>query len=165
MTSNLSPAQARELRLEIEEFNTEYARTLDDGDVEGWADYFVEDGFYRVTARENADAGLPVGLVWCEGKAMLRDRAAAILKTMVYAPRYTRHLITNVRVSGLESDGGIAAEANYLILETLMEDETRIFQTGQYRDVFVRSDEGLRLKSRDCVYDSHLIPNDMVYPA
>ncbi|MFT5440572.1 MAG: 3-phenylpropionate/cinnamic acid dioxygenase small subunit, partial [Alphaproteobacteria bacterium] len=48
MTSNLSPAQSRELRLEIEEFNTEYARTLDAGDVEGWADYFVEDGFYRV---------------------------------------------------------------------------------------------------------------------
>ena len=46
-----------------------------------------------------------------------------------------------------------------------MEDETRIFQTGQYRDVFVRGGEGLLLKSRDCVYDSHLIPNDMVYPA
>ena len=61
MTSNLSPVEAREWRLEIEEFNTEYARTLDAGDVEGWAEYFTDDGFYRVTARENADAGLPVG--------------------------------------------------------------------------------------------------------
>ena len=165
MRSNLSPAEARELRFEIEEFNTEYARTLDAGDVEGWTEFFTEDGFYRVTARENADAGLPVGLVWCEGRAMLRDRAAAILKTMVYAPRYMRHLIANVRVNGREPDGAIVAEANYLILETLMEDETRIFQTGQYRDVFVRGPDGLRLRSRDCVYDSHLIPNDMVYPA
>lgn len=165
MSSNLSPTEAREWRLEIEEFNTEYARTLDAGNVEGWAEFFTDDGFYRVTARENADASLPVGLVWCDGKPMLRDRAAAIRKTMVYAPRYWRHLISNVRVNGLDADGGIAAEANYLILETLMEDETRIFQAGQYRDVFVRGPEGLLLKSRDCVYDSHLIPNDMVYPA
>ena len=84
------------------------------------------------------------------GIATLRARAAGI---------------ANVRVNGREPDGAIVAEANYLILETLMEDETRIFQTGQYRDVFVRGPDGLRLRSRDCVYDSHLIPNDMVYPA
>lgn len=165
MTTNLSPAEARELRLEIEEFNTEYARVLDALEVGRWPDFFTEDGFYRVTAKENADADLPVGLVWCEGRPMLRDRVAAIRKTMVYAPRYIRHMISNTRINGVEADGAIRAEANYLILETLMEDETRIFQAGQYRDLFVHGPDGLLLKSRDCVYDSLLIPNDMVYPA
>lgn len=165
MSTNLSSAEARDLRFEIEEFNAEYARALDALEVERWPDFFTEDGFYRVTARENADAGMPVGLVWCEGRAMLRDRAAAIRKTMVYAPRWMRHMISNVRVNGIDADGAIEAEASYLILETLMEDETRIFQAGQYRDLFVRTGEGLKLRSRDCIYDSHLIPNDMVYPA
>lgn len=160
----LSPEAARALRFAIEEFNTEYAASLDAADIDRWPDFFTEDAFYRVTARENFDAGLPVGLVWCDGKAMIRDRAAAVKTTMVHAPRYLRHYVSNVRVTGLESDGIIAAEANYLLVETLMEDETRLFQAGRYIDRFKPAGDGLLLKSRDCVYDSLLIPNDMVYP-
>jgi len=160
----LSAAEARELRFAIEEFNTEYARTLDAAEIERWPDFFTEDGFYRVTARENFDAGLPVGLVWCDGKPMLKDRAAAVRSTMVHAPRYLRHFTTNTRVAGLDAEGAVCAESNYLVVETLMEDETRILQAGRYLDRFVRADGALLLKSRDCVYDTLLIPNDIVYP-
>jgi anthranilate 1,2-dioxygenase small subunit len=163
-STNLSPEVARALRFEIEEFNTEYARILDELDVESWCDFFTDDGFYRVTARENYDDGLPVGLVWCEGKPMLMDRAAAVKTTMVHAPRYLRHYNSNVRVTGVEPDGVITSESNYLVLETLMEDKTRIFQAGRYLDRFVHVDGGLLLKARDCIYDSLLIPNDVVYP-
>ena len=162
--TNLSPVEARELRFEIEEFNTEYARVLDALDVDKWPDFFTEDGFYRVTARENYDENLPVGLVWCEGKPMLKDRAAAVKSTMMHAPRYLRHYNSNVHVTGVEQDGAITSESNYLVVETLMEDETRIFQAGCYLDRFVRGDGGLLLKARDCIYDSLLIPNDVVYP-
>lgn len=160
----LSSAEARALRFEIEEFNAEYAAVLDALDVERWPDFFTGDAFYRITARENFDAGLPVGLVWCDGKAMIRDRAAAVRTTMVHAPRYLRHYISNVRVIGREPDGTIAAEANYLLVETLVEDASRLFQAGRYIDRFLREGDRLLLKSRDCVYDSLLIPNDMVYP-
>lgn len=162
--TNLSPDEARTLRFEIEEFNTEYARLLDAHDVDAWCECFTEDGFYRVTARENYDDGYPVGLVWCEGKPMLKDRAAAVKTTMVHAPRYLRHYNSNVRVTGVVADGVIASESNYLVLETLMEEETRIFQAGRYIDRFVRNGDALLLKSRDCIYDSLLIPNDVVYP-
>ena len=74
--TNLSPAERRAVRLEIEDFNTAYARVLDAAEIDRWADFFTDDGFYRITARENHDAGLPVGLVWCDGRKMLRDRAA-----------------------------------------------------------------------------------------
>jgi len=161
---NLSPEEARALRYEIEEFNTDYARVLDALDVYKWPDFFTEDGFYRVTARENFDENLPVGLVWCDGKPMLKDRAAAVESTMVHAPRYLRHYTSNVRVTGVEPGGVITSESNYLVVETLMEDETRIFQAGCYLDRFVREDGALLLKARDCIYDSLLIPNDVVYP-
>ena len=164
MATKLSPAEARALRFEVEEFNTDYARVLDALDVDKWPDFFTEDGFYRVTARENYDEGLPVGLVWCDGKPMLKDRAAAVKSTMVHAPRYLRHYNSNVRVTGVDQDGTITSESNYLVVETLMEDETRIFQAGCYLDRFVRGDGGLLLKARDCIYDSLLIPNDVVYP-
>ena len=162
--TNLSPEEARALRFEIEEFNTDYARVLDALDVDKWPDFFTEDGFYRVTARENFDENLPVGLVWCDGKPMLKDRAAAVESTMVHAPRYLRHYTSNVRVTGVEPGGVIASESNYLVVETLMEDKTRIFQAGCYLDRFVRGDGALLLKARDCIYDSLLIPNDVVYP-
>ena len=162
--TNLSPAAARELRFEIEEFHTDYARVLDALDVERWPDFFTEDGFYRVTARENYDQGLPVGLVWCDGKPMMKDRAAAVKSTMVHAPRYLRHYTSNVKVIGVEPGGAVLSESNYLLVETLMEDETRLLQAGRYIDSFVRGDGGLLLKSRDCIYDSLLIPNDIVYP-
>lgn len=162
--TNLSPDKARALRFDIEEFNTEYARILDEQDIDSWPEFFTEDGFYRVTGRENFDDGLPVGLVWCEGRPMMKDRVAAVKSTMVHAPRYLRHYNSNVRVIGVDADGTIRSESNYLVLETLMEEETRIFQAGLYMDQFVRADGGLLLKARDCIYDSLLIPNDVVFP-
>ena len=153
----------RELRFEIEEFHAEYCDTLDRGAIEDWASYFTEDAVYRVTARENADAGLPVGLVYAEGRAMIRDRAFAIARTQMFAPRYLRHFVSNVRV--MEATGvEVKAQANYLLLQTLMEGPTTIQQAGRYDDVFVRVDGKLRLKSRDCIYDTLIIPNDLVFP-
>ena len=162
--SNLSPDEDRALRFDVEEFNVEYARILDAQDIDRWPEFFTEDGFYRVTARENFDDGFPVGLVWCEGRPMMKDRAAAVKTTMVHAPRYLRHYNSNVRITGVDGDGTIRSESNYLVVETLMEEESRIFQAGLYMDQFVRSDGGLLLKSRDCIYDSLLIPNNVVYP-
>ena len=157
-------AELRELRLEIEDFNTEYARVLDEGALEAWPGFFTADALYRITARENADAGLPIGLVYCEGRPMFNDRVRATLKTTMHAPRYLRHYNSNVRISGIADDGAIAAGSNYLVVETLMEHETRIFQAGRYQDRFVREAGALRLKERHCIYDSLLIPVALVYP-
>jgi 3-phenylpropionate/cinnamic acid dioxygenase small subunit len=157
------PQTAREWRLEIEEFHAAYCWTLDSGAIESWPDYFVEDAVYRITARENADSGLPVGLVYAEGKAMLKDRAFAIARTQMFAPRYSQHFVANVRV--LEAGDEVAkAQSNYLLLETLMEGPTTIQQAGRYYDTFVRRDGRLLLQERQCVYDTLLIANDLVYP-
>lgn len=153
----------RELRCEIEEFHTEYCHTLDRGALEAWPDFFVEDALYRVTGRENADAGLPVGLVYADSKAMIRDRAFAIKHTQMFAPRYLQHFVTNVRVIANAADG-IKAQANYLLLQTLVDGPTTIQQSGRYYDTFVREGGRLLLKERQCVYDTLLIANDLVYP-
>src|SRR5207244_3015093 len=68
---DMTPVDAksvRELRLEIEEFHTEYCNVLDQGALDRWVEFFAEDSLYRITARENADAGLRVGLVYAEGR-------------------------------------------------------------------------------------------------
>jgi 3-phenylpropionate/cinnamic acid dioxygenase small subunit len=155
------PKAVRELRLEIEEFHIEYCNTLDRGALEAWPEFFTDDAVYRITARENADAGLPVGLVYADSKAMLRDRAFAIKHAQMFAPRYLQHFVTNVRVITAEP---LRAQSNYLLLQTLVDGPTTIQQSGRYYDTFVRAGGRLLLKERQCVYDTLLIANDLVYP-
>jgi anthranilate 1,2-dioxygenase small subunit len=158
-----APPEALLLRLEIEAFHAAYCAALDEGRISDWPGFFTDDALYRITARENEEAGLPVGLVYCEGRAMLEDRALAISKTEMFAPRYLRHYVTNVRILGIDA-GIIAAAANYLVLQTLVDQRTSIHQAGRYADRFVRQGEHLLLRERHCVYDTLLIDNALVLP-
>ena len=157
------PKTVRELRLEIEEFHSAYCWTLDRGALDEWPDYFTDDAVYRITARENADDGLPVGLVYADSKAMIRDRAFALKHTQMYAPRTLRHLVTNVRVLQVKGDA-FKAQSNYLLLQTLVDGPTTIQQSGRYYDTFVRAGGRLLLRERQCIYDTVLIANDLVLP-
>jgi anthranilate 1,2-dioxygenase small subunit len=153
----------RDARLEIEEFNYAYADTLDRFDVDGWVEYFTEDAFYHVIARDNAESGLPLGLIYCEGKAMMKDRAYALLNTEMFAPRYLHLSITNTRALAIDGDL-IHAAANYTLVETLVEEPSRVQQVGKYRDIFQRTGDGLLLKERICTYDSVMVDNCLVFP-
>ena len=153
----------REARFAIEEFNYDYAATLDRMDVDGWVEFFTDDALYYVIARDNEESGLPLGLIYCEGKAMMKDRAFALLNTEMFAPRYLNLSITNTRA--LSVDGPlIKATANYLLVETLVEETSRVQQVGKYYDTFRRTDAGLLLAERKCVYDSVMIENCLVFP-
>jgi 3-phenylpropionate/cinnamic acid dioxygenase small subunit len=155
--------EARAARLDIEEFNAAYCAVLDARRIEGWPQFFTEDAVYRITGHENAASNLPVGLVYCEGMGMLRDRAYAIAKTAMYAPRYLLHVVANTRILGL-SGGTITAQSNYLVLQTLVDEKTTIHQAGRYFDRFRREGERLLLRERHCVYDTLLIDNSLVMP-
>ena len=156
-------AEALRVRPLIETFHAEYCAALDEGRIADWPSFFTEDAVYRITGRENADAGLPVGLVYCEGQPMLRDRALAIAKTEMFAPRYLLHSVSNLRILGT-AGGAVTAQANYLILQTLVDEPTRIHQAGRYFDRFVPGPAGLLLRERHCVYDTLLIDNSLVMP-
>ena len=153
----------REARLEIEEFNYAYADTLDRYDVDGWVEYFTEDALYHVIARDNQESGLPLGLIYCEGKAMMKDRAYALLNTEMFAPRYLHLSITNTRALQIDGDL-IHAAANYTLVETLVEEPSRVQQVGKYHDIFKRTQNGLLLRERKCVFDSVMIDNCLVFP-
>jgi anthranilate 1,2-dioxygenase small subunit len=157
------PDLARAARFDVEAFHTDYCAVLDAGRIEEWPQFFTEDAIYRITGRENADAGMPVGLVYCEGMGMLRDRAFAIAKTAMFAPRYLLHYIANTRVLGI-ADGIVSAQSNYFVLQTLVDEKTTIHQAGRYFDRFVRAGERLLIKERHCVYDTLLIDNALVLP-
>ena len=93
---------ARELRLELEALYADYAGCLDDERFEDWPAFFADDCVYRIVPRANF--GLPLATWSCAGKGGLADRVVAIRKTMMYAPRYVRRLVTGIRIQGWDGE-------------------------------------------------------------
>jgi len=148
----------------VEEFNVAYCLALDEGRLYDWTEFFVEDSLYVILSRENHDAGLPVGVVYCEGRAMMQDRATTILETSRFAPRYLRHFVTNTHAEAAEN-GDIYAGANYLLTQVLIDKPSAtLHQVGRYLDRFVQEGGRLKLKERRCIYDNLLLDNSLVYP-
>jgi 3-phenylpropionate/cinnamic acid dioxygenase small subunit len=159
----MSPNSAIELHFELTALNTEYAHVLDNQRYEEWPGLFVDDCLYRVVPRENHVLGLPIALIHCESKGMLEDRVVATRDSTMAEPRTIRHFVSNIRV--LEAnDEEIRAEANVLIVRTMINRMTEIVLSGFYLDRIVRRDMRLLFKERLCIYDSLLIPTSLVAP-
>jgi|SRR5882757_5789096 anthranilate 1,2-dioxygenase small subunit len=153
------------LHHEVDQFNAAYAEALDDARLTDWVEMFTDDAFYVVISRENADKNLPVGLIYCDSKAMIYDRAFALEKTAMFAPRYLRHIIGNLRILGEDAQGAIRARANYVVLQVLYDrPDAKLHQVGVYHDVFRRVDGVLKLAERRCVYDNLLVDNALCLP-
>jgi anthranilate 1,2-dioxygenase small subunit len=169
---DVSSPKTRDARLdalllyqEVNEFNTAYAAALDEQRLIDWVEMFTDDAFYVVISRENADHGMPVGLIYCDSKRMIHDRAFALEKTTMFAPRYLRHIIGNLQILGETPDGAIRARANYVLVQVLYDrPEAKLHQVGAYHDVFRRVDGALKLAERRCIYDSLLIDNALCLP-
>ncbi len=152
---------SRDLRLELEELYAAYTACLDEERFEEWPEFFVEQCLYKIVPRENFELGLPLATWLCESKGYLADRVTAIRKTTVYAPRYMRRMVSGLRVLGWK-EGVLEVRANYVALETLQDEFTRVFNTG--RDKLVVEEGRLKFKEKLCIFDSLLVPNSLIYP-
>lgn len=154
---------ARELRLELEELYADYMGCLNDARFEDWPQFFTDVCTYKIIPRENVERGLPLATWLCESKGYLKDRVVAIRKTMMYAPRYVRRLTSGIRVLGWEGEA-LRVKIDYLALETLRDETTRVFSTGEHRDRIVVDDGRLKFREKLIVFDSELVPNSLIYP-
>lgn len=148
---------------EIAEFNAAYAHCIDDDRLEQWPEFFTEDCEYQIIPRENVDLGLPAAIVFCDNRGMLTDRVVALRKANIYAAHYSRHVLGAPVV--LEADGvGVRSQTSYVLLQTRMDGETRVFSAGKYVDLMVRVNGLLRVKRRSVVFDTHRIDSLLVTP-
>jgi 3-phenylpropionate/cinnamic acid dioxygenase small subunit len=156
-------AIAVELRLAVEDLYAEYSAALDEERYEDWAALFTEDCLYRIVPRDNHERGLPLALMHCESRGMLLDRVVALRETSYYAPRALRHMVSGIRVAE-SAQSHLGGQANYVVLQTLPEQPTTVFNVGRYLDVIVREAAGLRFRERLCVFDSILVPSSLIVP-
>ena len=145
--------------LELIELNGRYGDALDRFDLQAWKVLFTPNAVYRAQARENFDRGLPLAAIYLDGQAMMADRIMTIEKTLVFAPRFTRHLI------GLPMlVDAAAARTPFCVVQTVTTTLPEILATGCYHDTLATTSQGVRLLSRNAVYDNALLPNSLVYP-
>ena len=153
----------RELRFEAEELLDRYVQCLDEDRLEEWPEFFTDAGVYKIVSRANAERNYPLATMLCDSKGMMKDRVVAIRNASVFSQRYLRHLVTNVRIAGQE-DGVCLVKSNYVVLQTLQGEETKVFNAGQYLDKIVFGNGGAKFQEKIVVYDTIQIPGLLVVP-
>ena len=151
------------LQARIEALFADYVHCIDDDRLEDWPDFFTEQGRYRVVTRENHERKLPVALIYCDGRGMLRDRISALRNANIFEPHVYCHTIGAVRVLGSGADG-LGARANFTVVRTMADGEMTLFATGRYFDRVVETPGGLKFAERTVVLDSRRIDTLLVVP-
>lgn len=149
-------------RSRIEDFLTDYAHAIDDDELERWPGFFTEDALYQITNRENYDAGLPMGVMICEGRGMMADRVLALRTANIYEPHTYCHLLGRPR---LHADGDtIRARSNFQVIRTMQEGRMELYATGKYVDRIVLEDGEPLLAERRVVLESRRVDILLVFP-
>jgi salicylate 5-hydroxylase small subunit len=149
--------------LALNQLYTDYALAVDSGNWDLWPEFFTDDCVYRLQPRENFERGFPLATLSFTSKGMLKDRVYGIKETLFHDPYYQRHIVGSPAIRSAAPDR-IECEANYAVFRTKLSDTSTVFNVGRYIDVVVRAPGGLKFASRQCIYDSEMIPNSIIYP-
>jgi salicylate 5-hydroxylase small subunit len=152
-----------ELRRRLADLYAAYDDALDEGEYERWPDFFTEAGVYKILPRENYDAGLPVAMVFCESRAMIRDRVVALRETTLYAPRIVRRVMGAPVLRAVEG-GEMRLAQSFALFETMLNEPTTVFLSGRCYDRVASEGGALKFAERLCVTDATNIPLSLVFP-
>jgi salicylate 5-hydroxylase small subunit len=149
--------------LAISQLYTDYALAVDSGQWDLWPEFFTDDCIYRLQPRENFERGFPLATLSFESKGMLKDRVYGIRDTLFHDPYYQRHVVGSPVVRPV-GEGRYECEANYAVFRTKLSEMSTVYNVGRYIDTIVQTPQGLKFASRQCIYDSEMIPNSIIYP-
>jgi 3-phenylpropionate/cinnamic acid dioxygenase small subunit len=161
-THRRETAVSADVRFSIMDLYSTYTTALDEGRYRDWAECFSAHAEYRLTTKENHERGLPIAIIFCEGKGMIEDRAFTTAETTISQPRALRHIVSGITV---QADGeGYRVGADFLILQTMLDRMTEVVMSGRYIDRVVVDGERFLFESRVCVTDTLLYPTSVVAP-
>jgi anthranilate 1,2-dioxygenase small subunit len=151
------------LRAQVADFLVDYAHAIDDDRLEEWPGFFTENGLYHITTRESEEAGLPIGIMHCEGRGMMQDRIKALRTANVFEPHCYCHLLGTTRLADL-GDGVLWARTNFSVTRTMQDGGGSVFATGKYLDEIVIDGEDVALRSRRVILESRRVDVLLVIP-
>ena len=146
----------------IHDLFAEYGALLDAAQYDEWLGLFAAECRYNIMPRENFEQGLPVGLIYCDSRAMLEDRVMALREANKYNIHNDRHLIGLPRLTDAD---GLMVEAPFAVYQTDQEGATRLFATGLYRDrLEVGSGGSLKISDKLVLLDTFAVPTLLATP-
>ena len=141
------------LWFELHQLQEAYVHALDNDRLEEWPEFFTDDCLYEIIPRENADAGLPIGIIYCDSKRMLRDRVLSLRHANIYEAHSYRHMTSGLMIKAIDADTA-ETESSYVVIQTLQDGASTVYQAGRYIDRVVRTAAGWRYAKRRVVYDT-----------
>lgn len=147
----------------IEDFLARVVHCIDDDRLEAWPDFFTESCLYKIISRENHDRGLPIGVMECDSRGMLKDRIESLRRANVFEPQTYRHQTSALRIEAL-GDDRFTCVSNFLVVRTMATGDMMVFATGRYLDRIVRSGDDFLFEERLAVFDSRRIETLLVIP-
>jgi anthranilate 1,2-dioxygenase small subunit len=147
---------------EIETLHARYAHALDDDRLEDWPTFFTERGVYRIATAENEARGLPLPVMLCEGRPMLRDRVQSLRHANIYEPQRYRHIVSSM----LFEEAGknlFKCTSSFLVVRIMENGETMLFASGRYIDRVVLTPEPL-YEQRVVICDSRRFDTLLAIP-
>jgi len=148
---------------ELHRLQEHYVSVIDADRLEEWPNFFTEDCVYEIIPKENADLGLPMGIMHCFGRAMLRDRITSLREANVFEPHTYRHITSGLQLAPVDADT-VDIQSNYVVVQTLTDGESRIYQAGRYFDRVVHSAGGWLYQRKRAVYDTSRVQTLLVTP-
>ena len=139
-----------QLQLVVEHLHARYAHALDADRLEEWPQFFTENGTYRITTAENEARGLPLPVIYCEGRPMLRDRVQSLRHANIYEPQRYRHIVSSVLVEKID-ETRTKSIANFLVVRIMENGETALFASGRYVD---------RILLKEMLYEERVVVCD-----
>ena len=152
-----------ETRLAIADLFADYGACLDGDRLEDWLECFVEGCVYRIVSRENLRRELPLALMLCENKDMLRDRVVSLREANEYSVHTDKHVIGGVRIKE-PVDGGYAAEADYAMFQADAEGTGSLYSFGTYVAECELAGGTAKLRRMTVVVDNWNIPHMLSTP-
>lgn len=131
-----------EAQKEVERLHARYAHALDADRLEDWPGFFTEDGVYRIATAENEERGLPLPVLYAEGRAMLRDRVASLRHANIYEPQRYRHIASSFLVESLSANE-VRCVSNFLVVRIMQDGQAALFASGRYLDRVLLAPEPL----------------------
>jgi len=147
---------------EIENLHSRYAHALDDDRLEEWPNFFTENGVYRIATAENEERGLPIPVLYAEGRPMLRDRVASLRNANIYEPQRYRHMVSSVLMEKLD-EKKIKSVANFLVVRIMQDGGALLFASGRYLDRIVLAPQPL-YEERVVICDSRRFDTLLAIP-
>jgi p-cumate 2,3-dioxygenase subunit beta len=144
-------------RTQVEDFLYHEAELLDEWALPAWAALYAEDALYEVTspASENPRDSDPANALFLISDKIdrIRGRAKRLMSKTAHAEyphSKTRHLVTNVRVTGGDH-GGTTARANFAVYRA-KEENLSVFM-GEAFYTLAHDGDAIKFRWKRCILD------------